>query len=591
MQSPLTKSYTKAPAKPGNKYDFLQQAIVNTRQKQQRSLLVNMDTGERVSNLDLLAQAEEYAKGLLTLDLTPGVDSIALIGCATFQALALFAAAADIGLGFAHVFIHPPREERITTQMKLLSPKVIVCGESAGGNNASALLSLLDSETTGKVSSRLPFLEHIFYDSSYKDRSPTHKSVKTLYKLKELGETVSDDQLTEARERVTPDFICQYLFTSGSTGNPKCTSQTQRSLGSLVSGPELGLIENAIVSNMNVDTLVSYGILIRGLVQASCTIVMIPETYEERPLKEPGKLLTQAIITERVEVLVIAINVIAAIMEYMKEQNVVLPHQLKTALLGGQLMSYQFIEELQEITKINAMIAYGMTELTLIGALFPGSSEGKLCLKDARMYPFPDTEVRIADEQDQVVEIGEVGEIQAKSCLAFKEYKNEEELTKQVLTEDGFVRTGDAGKMFPDGTFKVLGRMNDKDRFNIYGKVEYPGPIEAIVCLHPEIRQAFVVTGKQNDWIGDEITCCIQTKDKSHRIPEESLLQFCKSNGMYHRQQPARILYFDDFPVTINGRKTSKIQLREQVKQMLAEDESLGKCQWFIDLEKSGKTY
>ncbi|XP_067951996.1 3-[(3aS,4S,7aS)-7a-methyl-1,5-dioxo-octahydro-1H-inden-4-yl]propanoyl:CoA ligase-like isoform X1 [Watersipora subatra] len=590
MQSPLTKSYTKSPAMPGNRYDLFHQAFANTRAKQQQVMLINMDTGERVSNLDILAQAEEYAKGLLSLDLIPGVDSIALIGCSTFQALALFAAAAEIGLGFAHLFIHPPREERITTQIKLLAPKVIVCGEGAGGHNASALFSLLDSETTGKVSSRLPSLEHIFYDSSYKDRSPTHKAVKTLYKLKELGETVSDDQLTEARERVQPDFICQHLFTSGSTGNPKCASRTQHSFANFMTGP--GLTMTTIVSNMNVDTLVSYTCLVRALVQSAGAIVMIPETYEEMPLKEPGKLLTETIIAEKVEVIALTISVIAAIMEYMKEQEMVQPHQIKIATLGGQLISYQFIEEFQQIIKAAVLIGYGMTEMIGIGMILPGQSEdAKLRLKTARLSPQPDTEVRIADAQDQVVDIGEVGEIQAKNFSVFKEYKDDEEQTKQMFTDDGFIRTGDAGKMFPDGTFKVLGRMNDKDRFNIYGKVEYPGPIEEIFCLHPEIRQACVVTGKQNDWIGDEITCCIQTKEKPRRIPEESLLQFCKSNGMYQRQQPARILYFDEFPATDNKRKTSKRKLRELVKQMLAEDDRLGKCQWFIELENSGRTY
>lgn len=46
--------------------------------------------------------------------------------------------------------------------------------------------------------------------------------------------------------------------------------------------------------------------------------------------------------------------------------------------------------------------------------------------------------------------------------------------------------------MYPDGTFKVLGRMVDRERFKIFGKVEYPGPIEDIVCQHPDVSQAYV---------------------------------------------------------------------------------------------------
>ena len=73
---------------------------------------------------------------------------------------------------------------------------------------------------------RLPFAEHIFYDNSYKDRSPSQKFVKTLDKLEELGESVTDEQLKEAKERVKPDFVLQHFFTSVRTdliSQPLCS--------------------------------------------------------------------------------------------------------------------------------------------------------------------------------------------------------------------------------------------------------------------------------------------------------------------------------------------------------------------------------
>ena len=50
----------------------------------------------------------------------------------------------------------------------------------------------------------------------------------------------------------------------------------------------------------------------------------------------------------------------------------------------------------------------------------------------------------------------------------------------------------DAGVMFSDGTFKILGRILGNERFKIFGKVEYPGPIEEIMCMHTDISQAYV---------------------------------------------------------------------------------------------------
>ena len=61
---------------------------------------------------------------------------------------------------------------------------------------------------------RLPFVEHMFYDNSYKPRSISHKCIKTLDKLVELGESVTDEQLQEAKSNVKPEFVLQNFLTS-----------------------------------------------------------------------------------------------------------------------------------------------------------------------------------------------------------------------------------------------------------------------------------------------------------------------------------------------------------------------------------------
>ena len=61
---------------------------------------------------------------------------------------------------------------------------------------------------------RLPFVEQIFYDNSHKPRSISHKCIKTLDKLVELGESVTDKQLQEAKSNVKPEFVLQNLQTS-----------------------------------------------------------------------------------------------------------------------------------------------------------------------------------------------------------------------------------------------------------------------------------------------------------------------------------------------------------------------------------------
>ena len=57
-------------------------------------------------------------------------------------------------------------------------------------------------------------MEYIFYDSSYKDRSPTQKFINNLSRLEELGESVTDDKLEQVKSQVKPEFIVQHQCTS-----------------------------------------------------------------------------------------------------------------------------------------------------------------------------------------------------------------------------------------------------------------------------------------------------------------------------------------------------------------------------------------
>jgi len=61
---------------------------------------------------------------------------------------------------------------------------------------------------------RLPHVKHVFYDNSYKNRSPTQKFINNLDKLRQYGESISDQQLEEARKSVKSDHIVHHLFTS-----------------------------------------------------------------------------------------------------------------------------------------------------------------------------------------------------------------------------------------------------------------------------------------------------------------------------------------------------------------------------------------
>ena len=61
---------------------------------------------------------------------------------------------------------------------------------------------------------RLPLVEHIFYDQTYKNRSPPQRYIRNLDQLIELGKSISDEALAEAKGQLRPDHLVSHFFSS-----------------------------------------------------------------------------------------------------------------------------------------------------------------------------------------------------------------------------------------------------------------------------------------------------------------------------------------------------------------------------------------
>jgi malonyl-CoA/methylmalonyl-CoA synthetase len=105
--------------------------------------------------------------------------------------------------------------------------------------------------------------------------------------------------------------------------------------------------------------------------------------------------------------------------------------------------------------------------------------------------PLPGVSVRLADERDQVVLAGDVGEVQVKSPALCGGYWRDPEATTAAFTSDGWFRTGDLGIRSPDGYYTLRGRRGDmiiSGGFNIY-----PREIEELLLEDARVREVAVV--------------------------------------------------------------------------------------------------
>ena len=156
--------------------------------------------------------------------------------------------------------------------------------------------------------------------------------------------------------------------------------------------------------------------------------------------------------------------------------------------------------------------------------------------------PIPEVEVRIVDEQDNYVPMGEVGELLVKGPnVSAGYYKLPEETAKTF--RNGWLYTGDMARMDNDGYLYIVERKKDliiRGGFNIY-----PRDLEEILYAHPSIKDA-VAIGVPDPVMGEEIKLYIVLKEGAKATPEE-IIQYCQEQ-LAKNKCPKYIEFLDTLP-------------------------------------------
>ncbi|MBK1673413.1 long-chain fatty acid--CoA ligase [Ectothiorhodospira shaposhnikovii] len=169
--------------------------------------------------------------------------------------------------------------------------------------------------------------------------------------------------------------------------------------------------------------------------------------------------------------------------------------RLKAAISGGGSLP-PYLDEWIDAIGIRIINAYGMTECS------PGiAGRGLDCHVFGTLGPaVGETELRIVDEADQPLPPGIEGEIQVRGAQVSKGYYNNEEANDQAFTPDGFLRTGDLGRMTLTGELVITGRAKDIIVLASGENVD-PTNIEATLSMFPFVKDA-VLVGQDKKGLG-----------------------------------------------------------------------------------------
>jgi long-chain acyl-CoA synthetase len=168
----------------------------------------------------------------------------------------------------------------------------------------------------------------------------------------------------------------------------------------------------------------------------------------------------------------------------------------------------------------------------------------------------PLTEVRIADEEGNSVPIGGVGEVLARGPNIMLGYWNNEPMTRERL-KDGWLHTGDIGRMDEDGYVFLLDRK--ADMIVTGGENVYPSEIEGVLYTHPAVHECLVASAPDTRW-GERVQAAVVLK-AGMQASEDDLLRFCKENLAGYKC-PKRIEFWDALPRSPVGKL-----LRKDVKK------------------------
>jgi len=376
---------------------------------------------------------------------------------------------------------------------------------------------------------------------------------------------------------VSPDDLLALLYTSGTTGVPKGTMHSHRSLmtpvvASLklremwIKRPSLKTVERlakvlprygerllraagrpqTFLSTTGFHTITGLEVMLQALLMSDKLVIM--------PRFHPLEAL-QLIERERVTILV-AVPMALSILLQMKDLD---RYDLSSLLIcgtGSAPCPADLARQIQKRLGCAIHIGFGTTELA--GGIAATSLEDSDDLQAETVgQAMPGMEIKIVDDERRELPPGQVGELACRGDSVMMGYWRAPDRTAEVVDEEGWYYTGDLATMDEQGYVRIVGRK--KDMIIRGGQNIYPAEIENYLVAHEKIREAAVLGVPA--LIGGERAWAFVILEEGAEMTAREVLDYCRM-GMDAYKIPDRVRFVTDFPRAASG-KPQKFKLRE----------------------------
>jgi long-chain acyl-CoA synthetase len=230
--------------------------------------------------------------------------------------------------------------------------------------------------------------------------------------------------------------------------------------------------------------------------------------------------------------------------------------QLRMASAGGMAMQKAVADRWHKATKVPILEGYGLTETSPVATTNPvdlTEFTGTIGL------PVPSTVITIRDENENILPVGQTGEICIDGPQVMKGYWQRPEETAKVMCKDGAFKTGDIGVMNERGFITIVDRK--KDMILVSGFNVYPNELEQVVAMMPGVLEVAAI-GVPDEHSGEVPKLFIVRKDPA--LTEADVLKHCHEQLTGYKR-PKYVEFRAELPKTNVG-KILRRALRDEKK-------------------------
>jgi len=331
------------------------------------------------------------------------------------------------------------------------------------------------------------------------------------------------------------------LYTSGTTGRPKGAELTHA-----------GMVRNAEISGRTLFDVgpddVIMGCLplfhVFGLTCGLNVSVATGATLTLLPRFDPAKALD---IMQRDRVTIFeGVPTMYAAMLHLPDADPAKAATLRLCASGGAAMPVEILRGFEAKFGCIILEGYGLSETSPVASF---NHPNRVRKPGSIGTPIEGVEMRLVDNAGDTVPDGEIGEIAIRGHNVMKGYWNKPEATAEVMSPDGWFRTGDMARVDSDGYYYIVDRKKDliiRGGYNVY-----PREIEEVLHEHPAVAEVAVI-GIPHPDLGEEVGAAVALKPGATATPEE-LRAFTRDKVAAYKY-PRRVWLVDSLPKGPTGK-------------------------------------